>query len=337
MAGERGRPRYVNVTSADSTRQPLRQVRRADDPACRQLFEQVFGQPISPAFWDWKYAEGRGFSFFSTDRTGQPSGHYGAMGRDLHFQGETFAALQVCDVMVAQPHRGLLTREGVFCQLARRFQEEAFAQGQPFRLAFGFPNARAMRLAEHLGLYEESDRIESLNWTPLRRRPWVRLESLAGTVSSRSDEALNDLWAAFRQAHNHCLMTVRDAYYWRDRYLTHPVHQYSCYLIRSAWRHRVMGALCLKIEGSQLQLMDVLWERGRMDAVVHVARWLAHQWGLSGLSAWATPAQGAEFLSSNPEVRETDIRIPINRWVQKVDPEGYRGRWWITMGDTDFM
>jgi hypothetical protein len=240
-------------------------------------------------------------------------------------------------VMVAQPHRGLLTREGVFCQLARRFQEEALASKQPFRLAYGFPNARAMRLAEHLGLYEESDRIESLSWTPLRRRPWVRLERLTANDSTRSDEALNDLWAAFRDARPHCLMTVRDAAYWRKRYLTHPVHPYSCYLLRSAWRRRVMGALCLKVEGSQLQLMDVMWVRGGMHAVVHVARWLAYQWGLSGLSAWATPAQSAEFLSSNPEVRETDIRIPINRWVQKVDPEGYRGRWWITMGDTDFM
>lgn len=318
-------------------RQPLSRVRRADAPACRELFERVFGQPISPAFWDWKYGERRGFSFFSVDQAGQPSGHYGAMVRHLHFQGETFATLQVCDVMVGQPHRGLLTREGVFCQLARRFQEEAFASEQPFRLAFGFPNARAMRLAEHLGLYEESDRIELLSWTPLRRRPWVRLDRLAVKTSTRNDEALNDLWEAFRQAHAHYLMTIRDAHYWRERFLTHPVHPYACYLIRSPWRHRVIGALCLKIEGTQLQLMDAMWERGKMEAVVHVARWLTHQWGLSGLSAWATPVQGAEFLSSNPEVRETDIRIPINRWVQKVDPEGYRGRWWVTMGDTDFI
>ncbi len=259
------------------------------------------------------------------------------MVRTLHFRGETFPALQVCDVMVAQPYRGLLTREGVFCQLARHFQEAAFAPEQRFRLAYGFPNSRAMRLAEHLGLYEEADRVTELSWTPLRRRPFVLLEKLAVDVPAWGEDALNDLWEAFRHAHPHCLMTVRNADYWVDRYLRHPVHHYSCYLVCSAWRHRVMGALCLRVEGGQLKLMDVLCERGQMKTMVNVARSLANRWGLTDLIAWVTPAQVNEFLPSGPVVQETDIRIPVNRWVQKADPENYRGRWWISMGDTDFM
>lgn len=308
-----------------------------EGPACRQLFEQVFGQPIPETFWDWKYAKARGFSFLARGRKGEILGHYGAMVRQLHFEGETFPALQVCDVMVEQSCRGLLTRGGVFCRLARRFQEEAFAPDQPYRLAFGFPNARAMRLAEHLGLYEESDSIRTLTWRPLHRRPWVRVERLTAEPPAHSAQPLNTLWADFSRSHSQSVMTVRDADYWRKRYLAHPTHQYFCYLIRSVWRNHIIGALCLKVDGDEVKLMDVMCHPNRINIGVSTARWLVHRWGMSRLSAWATPAQAGDFEPTGPDVLGTDIRIPINRWVWKAEPSTFQGRWWISMGDTDFI
>ena len=67
------------------------------------------------------------------------------------FKGDPICAIQCGDSMVATSQRGTLSKKGPFYLSVTAFLEKYVGFDRPYLLSYGFPNERAMRLAERLG------------------------------------------------------------------------------------------------------------------------------------------------------------------------------------------
>ncbi len=134
--------------------------------AVRALFQAVFGQPMSEAHWHWKYGEGRGLGVVVLG-DGELVAFFGGTERRVRFNGRPLVAMQCGDSMVLPSQRGILTRKGPFYLSVTAFLGQYVGTGRPYLLTYGFPNARAMRLAQALRLYDDVGALLEVDWQPL--------------------------------------------------------------------------------------------------------------------------------------------------------------------------
>jgi len=240
--------------------------------------------------------------------------------------------------MVAPGERGLMTKTGAMFQVTATFLELYQGLGG-VPLAFGFPNRRAMRLGERLGLYAEVGALCELRWPSLGKRP--RLSSRLcfmqrfGEVDRR---ILGNLWEAMARDLGDGLVGVRDWQFLRHRYLDHPERSYSLVLVRRRVTGSPLGLLVLHREEDALALTDLVAPLENIPVLLVHARRLAGLWGHSTLYCWITRQYSSRFVSKETSVRKLDISIPTNAWVpQPLQPAQLKDRWWLTMGDTDFL
>ncbi|TRZ70650.1 MAG: GNAT family N-acetyltransferase, partial [Rhodocyclaceae bacterium] len=143
----------------------------ARSEAIRGLFQEVFGHPMSKELWRWKYSDHRGCSLV-TWKDDELVAHYGGMARLVDFFAEPRTVVQIGDVMVHPSEQGVLTKKGSFYLTASAFFELKVGYGREYAASFGFPNERAMRLAQTLGLYGEVDRMVEMTWPATKRKNW---------------------------------------------------------------------------------------------------------------------------------------------------------------------
>ena len=138
-------------------RQPRWQLQtmRANDQhvaAWHGLFRACFSYTLPEATRQWKYAES-GVIGIGVWRGDDLVAFYGGMPRAISFMGQPSMAVQIGDVMVHPSQRGAFTRQGPFQMAASTYQEEFIGHQKPYLLGFGFPEDKALRLGEQLGLY----------------------------------------------------------------------------------------------------------------------------------------------------------------------------------------
>ena len=139
-------------------------------PAVLDLFENTFHHSMTPATWQWKYGHHSGYQI-GVWRDDQLIAHYGGCGRRILFFGQPQHAVQIADVMVNSNDRGILTKTGPFFLMAATFPERFVGYGKPFLVGFGFPNERAMKVAERHGLYAEVGCMTEFCWPSLPKLP----------------------------------------------------------------------------------------------------------------------------------------------------------------------
>ncbi len=305
---------------------------RRDEVA--QLFERCFGFPLSLALWDWKYGAGRGENVLglSDERV---VAHYGATYRRILYCGEMAQAAQIGDVMVDPSDRGVLTRRGPFYLTAATQAELSCAT---CLVGFGFPNTRAMRLPQKLGLYAPVDRIVELAW-PVRRRP--RWKRAGGRIVepgelARMRKLVDRLWSAMAEALTQSAVGVRDIDWLTHRYADHPVHQYTTLVIRSRFSGRANALAVVKREGERCELLDVIGPAASMPDLITVVRHLAACWGCKEVYCWITESHAQWLDHGDPIRRDPDVVVPTSIWVGGPSPDELQGRWWLMGGDTDF-
>lgn len=340
VLASRPRTNYVALVCRRSSKQlrwRLTDLRVDNFEAFADLFLVVFGRPIGQALWRWKYADGRGCAIAAW-RGEQLIAHYGGNLRRVLAFGQPISALQVCDAMVAPGERGIMTKTGAMFQVTAAFLE--LYQGlDGIPLAFGFPNRRAMRLGERLGLYAEVGALCELRWPALGTRP--RLSSRLSFV--RGDDGsdglvLGKLWEAMARDLADGVIGVRDWPFLRHRYLNHPDRRYNLVLVRRRVTGTPLGLLVLHREEEAVALMDLVAPLKNIPLMLVHARRLTGLWGLSTLYCWITRQHASRFVTRDRAVRDIDVSIPTNAWVpQPLKPEQLSDRWWLTMGDTDFL
>ncbi len=318
----------------------------------RALFVDVFGHEMSAAHWQWKYGDGRGLGIgiwqtMADDgqRMAEPLlvAHYGGLVRDILYFGRPAKALQCGDVMVATTGRGTLSRQGPVFLSAAICLEHELGYGTRHLVGFGFPNERAYRLPERLGLYAEVGRMVELEWSSLSTRPALRLAvRRLQSTDTDFDARIDACWAAMRNSLVDMIVGVRDAAYLRHRYVDHPEKTYQFYIVQHRFGGVPLGVLALRVvedEGKvrRCELLDLIGAVERMPLLIHHARRVVAGLGCAQLFVWVTENMLPRWaLPADTRVHDLNIRIPGNRWTSGPPIEEQRDKWWLTGGDVDF-
>lgn len=306
----------------------------------RVLFSDVFGHEMSEAHWQWKYGDGRGAGIGVWRNDGRLVAHYGGTSRDILFFGQPATASQVGDVMVAASERGTLSRKGPVFLAAASFLEHELGYGAPHLLGVGFPNERAFRLPERLGLYSVSlGRIQEVAWPALRTRPSLRHTVREFASRDAGGPTLMDCcWQAMAGSLGAYAVGIRDAAYLQRRYAEHPDKQYRFFAVCQRFTGRPLGLLVLRVaEVGRCELLDVVGALADLPYLVHQARRVTAALGCGVLFAWLVDNLLPVFhLPAEARVQDLGVLVPGNNWTEGPDNTLVAGKWWLTGGDTDF-
>lgn len=306
-------------------------------PQVEALFLDVFGHVLARELTHWKYGPGRGLSIGVADPADptQLVAHCGLMFREVLAMGQPVQVAQLTDLMVTPRVRGQMLRHGspfakVVAQ-ALALLGTAHNARNPDRLSFGFPSARAMRLAEHLGLVREIDQVHELAWTPLAGPLPVLVE--ADSPALRDE--LNRLWSAMRVDLADALVGVRDACYLIPRFLGHPTRRYQVYLVRGADGH-ASAALMLRQEDGRIELSDWVGPLGAVPDMLRAARAVTAAANSSQLTTWITQGHLGRLAVDHHHQQATEFRIICRADLPAALWQLHHRRWWLTPGDTDY-
>jgi cyclopropane fatty-acyl-phospholipid synthase-like methyltransferase len=324
---------------------PLGLVDPSRKGAMQALFEQCFSKVMNDAIWEWKYAEGRGFAVaaFNPENPQEMIVHYGGLRRGGLLFGHPIVLSQACDVMVAPAFRRMPTQKGpLFVAVSTFFEQEA-GYGAPSLLCFGFPNKAAYRVPVHLGLYSQEGVacIKEINaQTTLERPLWAFSETPFDPERPAHITALNQAWAEMAETFRDGILGIRDADYLLHRYSRHPERRYRIFIIRHQLKRTVLGVLVLgEHEDGRCTLMELIGRKETLWMLLCKARYLAGKNGYSRLFGWIADHHKPLFERCPPgfDFPLTDVIVPGNAWTAGPSLEETKGKWWFSMGDTDFL
>lgn len=313
----------------------IRWLRHDDFEQWNILFEACFGHPTSKQHWHWKYrdTERPGIAAFEN---GRMAAFYGGMPRALLASGRQTAGIQVGDVMVHPDFRLSLRRKGPLHMVASTFLEQSLSEDAPYQLGFGFPNQRAFKVAERLGLYRQVDEIVQLNWPAARAAtaPWL------ATVSISRNAILQDmdrLWQEMKLGFTSSILGVRDANYLQARYLHAPDSKYEWLGLRNRLTGRTICMAVCKTRSEGLEILDLIGSPSTFYQMLKGVRNHRAYESQPNIFMWITKSHVHLLSKARGQVTELGICIPTNSWVPRNDiRENIDQLWWLTGGDTDF-
>lgn len=310
-----------------------------DEEAIRNLFAQVFQHPLSPEMWAWKYAQGRGMATVAWQGT-QMVAHYGGIVRDILYFGQAQQGVQIVDVMVASTERSVLTRHGPYFLVGATFPECYAGYGAKILLGFGFPTARAIRVAELMGLYREVGKMIEIRWHCTQGPPkfWSQIRHLHPQERPNDREVINQLWECMHPDLHQAIVGVRDWHYVRHRYLAHPHKRYELLLVTKRFFGQPLGIVVLHQDPENptlCKLLDIIAPLAHLPLLIEQTRRIVAHWGKQTLSLWMTEQFAPLFPGG--EHFPIDVRIPHCVWYEGPPTEEVQGHWWLMGGDTDFM
>lgn len=306
--------------------------------AMRGLFEQAFGQTMSQAMWDWKYGGGRGQAI-GVWQDGQLIAHYGGVSRHIMYFGRPEWASQSADVMALPHARQSLGRASPFFTAAATYLEQSVGFGRRHLLGVGFPNERARRAAELLGLYGGPvGRLIEIAWKRPVKTGLSEILRQARPIDSEStvDRAVvNRLWARMSKALAHAVVGVRDADWLTYRYAQHPHHRYRLLLVTGALGRPLGVSVVRDHDDGRVELMDVIAAPRDISAVVEKTLQFVSVSGIKPLFAWICESMQPWFGSVD-SVSDLGIGISTNAWTAGPSAQELVNHWWLMGGDTDF-
>ncbi len=308
----------------------LRHLRPGDYAEIAALFQEVFGHPLTPELWAWKYANGRGNAVLAS-RDGVLVAHYGGMYREILLCGKPEWAYGGSDVMVHPKERGVMTRQGPFLLTAATTAE---LYGP---VAFGFPTERAMLVAERMGLYTKAGQMAEIRWDPVAAGPrWgTRIRSLKR--GNASDQVLVDaLWGAMAMDLQDSAIGVRDWKFLEYRYFDHPHNQYEIMVVTSRWTGKALGVVVMRRLENACELLDVIAPLANLAPVLDQVRRMTARWALPYMYCWITVNHAHHFVACGGQEEALNVFIPTSCWTDDPRVGMLIDKWWLMSGDTDF-
>ncbi len=306
-------------------------------PEMLDLFKNTFHHDMTPALWYWKYGSNASREI-GIWRENKLIAHYGGIGRRILFFGQPQNAVQIGDVMVDANERGTLTRKGPFFLMAATFLERYIGYNKPYLVGFGFPNERAMKVAERLGLYAEIDQMVEFSWTSLSK--WPRIKTRLYPIDRADDDRMaalvEECWRKMAQDLRSALVGIRDWPYLQHRYLNHPTQRYQVMLIKNRFGGRARGILVLRHDTHDTEIIDIIAPLSEIPLLIMHARRLAGINGHHRLFCRITENFATYFTVADGKKQASDFRIPASIWDAAPSADSLRNRWWLMSGDTDF-
>ncbi|WP_237113386.1 bifunctional class I SAM-dependent methyltransferase/GNAT family N-acetyltransferase [Pseudohongiella spirulinae] len=307
----------------------------ADLPAemFAEVFERSFNVAFDKALWHWKYGQDRGASV-AVIKNNSVVGHYGGSARQILYFGTPELAVQICDVMVLPGERGMFSRKGLFFKMAAAMLEQYAGYCGAHLLGIGFPNLKAMHVAERLGLYEKTDELIQLQ---ISEPDFVRASHVTPEpdVSQAIHTLAPTLWNRMAVGLTDAIVGLRTLDYLNYRYLERPGQNYLCFRIDDA--DDQCQALALAREhGGEYLVMDLIGEIGMLADAFEALSAYGLQQGLS-FKLWITAGQAVHFETERTSRAQLGIEIPCNCWSRGPEAKMLAGAWWLTAGDMDFL
>ena len=329
----------LNFVKTKSPRWKITFVTANEKNAVKKLFSEVCQpQEMSDALWEWKYGNGRGLGIAAWHHD-KMIAHYGGIQREIRYFGQTKPAVQIADVMVSPKERAVLTRKGAFFLTATTFPECYVGYGAPIWLGYGFPNDRAMKVAERLGLYAPVGKIIELHWqtTVCQSHLWTRIRHLHPLESETEQLIINKLWHKMAFCLQNALVGVRDWNYIQHRYLEHPHHCYEFLLVTKRLTGQALGIAIIHRLGDTCRLMDFIGDLAHIPEVIKQVRRMAGIWGMKTVTTWITANFSHRFPIQDAEEIDIKVQIPHSIWTDGIPPKEIDKHWWLMVGDTDFL
>lgn len=323
---------YVSRRNASSL--TLRWLRQDDFEPWHLLFQACFGHSISRHQWHWKYRDTDRLGIAAFDNT-RMIAFYGGMPRQLLAMGHQIAGIQVGDVMVHPDFRNTLSRRGPFQMVSSTFLEQNFSHTAPYQLGFGFPNERAFKVAQRLGLYRQVDEVIQINLAPnkSRLRPWLSLTKQSIDVLLPS---VNSLWSAMQTGFGNSILGFRDASFFKSRYGDSLGFAYECLALRNRFTGKIHCIAVCRQRAEGLEILDLLGHPNTFTQVLDGICAYPFYSNLPNIFMWVTKSHLHLFSKTNLTSTPLGICVPTNCWVSGDFVENIDQRWWLTGGDTDF-
>jgi len=302
-----------------------------------RLFGRAFQRVPEDGWYQWKYSTLEGRAQGLWNQSEELVAHYAGFPRTLLWHGSPIAAIQIGDVMVAPEVRDFFTRRGPLFLVYSNFVGAWVGTSKQFALSYGFPNNRHMRLAHHLGIYDQLGSMHQLAW-PARAKglpfgwTWsavVKEQELASVVDS--------VWRAMREDFTDDVIGVRDARYVVDRFLRRPDFGYRFFLLRRRLTGRAVALAVMRLERDRAELIDVVGPRDSFQWVIQAAAAEATGNGTAFLTCWASESATAIWRALGAEQIGTAAVFAVPRPAAIPDADLARAKWWWMGGDTDFL
>lgn len=297
---------------------------------CLSLFADAFDSSISDKFWHWKYPKDKVVNSVVALKNNKAVAHYGLCDRNALYNDRVFGFAQASDVMVAPGERGAIS-SSIFYELVQLGEKPFYASDSNISVIYGFPHGRHYKLGARLKLYEPVSPIFEVVFdipddskSEGAASTSIEVELVKLNVNSKA--GIEHLWKSMTSSAN-VLLLERSYLYLLQRYAFHPEYKYSIYHFENCY-------FVIKVSGDKIFLMDYLGliESYAENLVLFISflskRGLGrklHLWCLEDISTlFIEPIQimdtGAVFVCKKYSSDLPDLK-----------------RWWITMGDTEFL
>ncbi len=318
-------------STAGSSAVVSRLYRPGDEDGIMRLFREVFGRDMTAVEWHWKYRGGASekvYSSIAVMDNGEVVAHYGGVPHRMIHQGKEMFGLAIGDVMVHPKLRGLK----LFKKTAELVPEEAVRNN--IFLGYGFPNERALRLPEKLGLYEKiEDVYEAIKEVRFRKtagRYFFRFSPLSFD-DSRIDSLWNEVKASLR------LAVVRDREYLTWRYQKHPIYSYELWGLQKRWGGRLLGLAVMRRDGDRMLLVDFVGPFEMLKNLLMKVENYTWTAGSKLLVLWHPEFLNSRLSALGFTIAPSVTCIPRTTHELTMKKEEIKGNFFYTMGDTDFL
>ena len=323
------------TSSTDSSLWQVDDARPEHIDQIRVLFKSVFKEDMSRANWEWKYGDGRGAGVIVRNGD-EVVAYFGGTERRVLFKGDEVCSIQCGDSMVAESHRGTLSKKGPFYLSVTAFLGRYVGDDKPYLLSYGFPNERAMRLAERLGMYAEIGTMLEISWTPEAAPQQFHAEDF-DFASSTHQQAATQLWSAMAADFRDRSIGIRDLEYLRHRYHNHPALNYQLHLLSREAGTTPFGLVVTRQHEGRLFLVDVVAAKEDIRDLVIFARQLASKLNCQDMFAWLTEVDSYLIADTAAIIGERPLRLPLGVYCDGLKPDEVKDSWFFMCGDSDFL
>jgi len=310
----------------------IRLYRPGDEAGITRLFREVYGREMSLDEWRWKYRESypkKIYAAVAVNEEGCIIGHYGSVCLPFIYQGRPARGLAICDVMIQPKYRGI----GTLKRLSSLVPAEAVKDG--IILGYGFPNRMTLlKPALSLGIYEKIEDVLEANKTVSFDNGLARYMFRFFPLDF-SDERTDHLWQACRM--NFPLAVVRDRSYLLWRYAHHKLFRYELWGLARRLGRDLKGLAVLRREEHRVLIVDFLFRPGFMGPLFRKIENSLYHSGGENMTLWTSPSLEKKLVAYGFSTGPGETSIPRTTHEPTLTKAEIEGKFFYTMGDTDFL
>lgn len=315
----------------------IRGYREGDERAILAGFRDAFGVERSEEEWRWSFPplDGGRTIELATDVDGRLIAHYAAIPVSFRLGDRRFLAGQVVDVFTRRK-LGLFRRRSLLTRTIDSFLARWGGPGR-LELLYGFPSLRAAALGRATEVYPAESGV--LRWTARGARRPARFGWRRSLERGWSRTGLDRLWAA--AADRYPLAAIRDADWFRRRFLDRPRRDYLQLGVRRAGATRAWGVLALGAE--RARWADLVWDgesTGDLALLADEMRRLTVHAGLGEVELWLSGDARASALFADlgwaGEVHP-DLRLVARSFVPALGHGEAVETLYVTLADSDLV